>query len=176
VSLSEQYWKLYEPGTPSPEKRLENVQRLKEIGIVPEIRIDPIIPFVTDTEIEVTTLLRRLQETGVKRVTLSYLHLRPAIQRQLMRELSPLHRKVIESCFKVQEWKAIGSSTRTKLLSKTIREKGYQRMKEIGEGLGITASVCQCKNPDLKADLCSSGRVKTAISKRTVRQLPLFQC
>jgi len=176
VSLSERYWKLYEPGTPSPEKRLENVQRLKEIGIVPEIRIDPIIPFVTDTETEATTLFGRLQEMGVKRVTLSYLHLRPAIQRQLMRELSPLHRKVIESCFKAREWRAIGSSTRTKLLSKTIREKGYQRMKEIGEGFGITASVCQCKNPDLKADLCSSGRVKIAISKRTGRQLPLFQC
>jgi DNA repair photolyase len=176
VSLSERYWKEYEPGTPSPERRLENVQRLKEIGIVPEIRIDPIIPFVTDTDIEATNLFRRLQEGGVKRVTLSYLHLRPAIQRQLMSELSPVHQKVIELCFDVQEWKAMGSSTRTKLLSKVIREKGYQRMKEIGEGFGITASVCQCKNPDLKADLCSSGRVKTVVSKRPPGQLPLFQC
>ena len=176
VSLSERYWKEYEPGTPSPEKRLENVQRLIEIGIVPEIRIDPIIPFVTDTEIEVTALFTRLQEMGVSKVTLSYLHLRPAIQRQLMRELSPLHRKVIESCFKAREWKAIGSSTKTKLLSKTVREKGYQRIKEVGEGFGIAASVCQCKNPDLKGNLCSSGRAKMAISKRTARQLPLFQC
>jgi DNA repair photolyase len=176
VSLSERYWKEYEPGTPSPEKRLENVQRLKEIGIVPEVRIDPIIPFVTDTEMEATALFRRLQDIGVKRVTLSYLHLRPAIQEQLMRELSPLHQKIIESCFKAQEWKAIGSSTRTKLLPKTIREKGYQRMKHIGEGFGVIASVCQCKNPDLKGDLCSSGRTRMAIGKRTARQLPLFQC
>jgi DNA repair photolyase len=176
VSLSERYWKEYEPGTPFQEKRLENVQRLKEIGIVPEIRIDPIIPFVTDTEIEATALFRRLREIGVERVTLSYLHLRPAIQKQLMKELSPLHRKVIESCFKAQEWKAIGYSTRTKLLPKTLREKGYQRMKEIGERFGITASVCQCKNPDLRGDLCSSGRVRMAIGKRSARQLPLFQC
>jgi DNA repair photolyase len=176
VSLSERYWKEYEPGTPSPGKRLENVQRLKEIGIVPEVRIDPIIPFVTDTEVEAITLFGRLQETGVKRVTLSYLHLRPAIERQLMKELSLLHRKVIESCFKAQEWKAIGSSTRTKLLPTTLREKGYQRMKEIGEGFGITASVCQCKNPDLKGNLCSSARVKMVIGKRTTKQLPLFQC
>ncbi|HVP78364.1 MAG TPA: radical SAM protein, partial [Thermodesulfobacteriota bacterium] len=154
VSLSERYWEDYEPGTPSPEKRLENVLRLKEIGILPEVRIDPIIPFVTDTEVEAMALFRRLQETAVKRVTLSYLHLRPAIERQLMTELSPLHRKVIESCFKAREWKAIGSSTKTKLLPKTLREKGYQRMKKIGEGLGITVSVCQCKNPDVKGDLC----------------------
>ncbi len=176
VSLSERYWRGYEPGTPPPERRLENVQRLREIGIVPEVRIDPIIPFVTDTEVEATTLFRRLQETGVKRVTLSYLHLRPAIEEQLMRELSPLHRKVVESCFKAQVWRAIGSSTRTKLLPKTLREKGYQRIREIGERFGVTASVCQCKNPDLKADLCSSGRVKMAISKRTLRAFPLFQC
>jgi hypothetical protein len=93
-----------------------------------------------------------------------------------MKELSPLHQKVIESCFKDQEWKAIGSSTRTKLLPKAIREKGYQRMKEIGERFGVKASICQCKNPDLKADLCSSGRARIATSKRTAKQLPLFQC
>ena len=176
VSLSERYRKDYEPGTPSPEKRLENVQGLKEIGILPEVRIDPIIPFVTDTEAEAMALFRRLQQTGVKRVTLSYLHLRPVIERRLMTELSPLHRKVIESCFKAREWKAIGSSARTKLLPKAIREKGYERMKEIGERFGIAASVCQCKNPDLKGDLCGSGRARMAVSKRTSGQLPLFQC
>ncbi len=176
VSFSERYWKEYEPGTPSPEKRLENVEGLKEIGILPEIRIDPIIPFVTDTNIEGVTLFRRLQETGVKRVTLSYLHLRPAIQKQLMKELSPLHRRIIESCFRTQEWKAIGSSAMTKLLPKTIREKGYRRMREIAEGFGITTSVCQCKNPDLEGDLCSSGRIRTVLGKRTPAQLPLFRC
>jgi len=176
VSLSERYWKTYEPGTPSPEKRLENVQRLKNIGIVPEIRIDPIIPFVTDTEMETTTLFKRLREEGVKRVTLGYLHLRPAIETQLMKDLSPLHQKVIESCFKTQDWKTVGCSTRTKLLPKALREKGYQRMKEIGERFGVTASVCQCKNPDLKGDLCGSGEARMAISRRTTKQLPLFQC
>ncbi len=176
VSLSERYWREYEPGTPFPEERLENVQRLKEMGILPEIRIDPMIPFVTDTEIEATALFERLEEIGVKRVTLSYLHLRPAIQRQLMKELSSLHRKMMESYFGVQEWKPIGSSSKTKLLPKAVREKGYQRMREIAGRFGITASICQCKNPDLKGDLCGSGRVKVVSGKRALVQLPLFRC
>jgi DNA repair photolyase len=176
VSFSGGYWREYERGAPSPEQRLENVQRLIEIGILPEIRIDPIIPFVTDTEIEAKTLFKRLQEIGVKRVILSYLHLRPAIQRQLMKELSPLHQRIIQSCFRIQEWKAIGSSVRTKLLPKTIREKGYQRMKEIAEGIGITASVCHCKNPDLSGDLCRSARGEDVSRERTLVQLPLFRC
>jgi DNA repair photolyase len=176
VSLSNRYWKGYEPNAPSPEKRMENIEKLKGIGITPEIRVDPIIPFITDTEAEVTTLFKRLQEMGVKRVTLSYLHLRPAIYQQLMKELSPLHQRLIESCFKTQEWKTIGSSTKTKLLPKSIRERGYGRMKEMAESFGITASVCQCKNPDLKGDLCSSGRAKAVLRRRTAEQLPLFQC
>jgi len=176
VSLSYRYWKGYEPNTPPPEKRTENILKLKEIGILPEIRVDPIIPFVTDTEAEITTLFKELKGLEVKKVTLSYLHLRPAIQKQLMKELSPLHQKLIDSCFKTQEWKEVGSSTRTKLLPKKIREKGYQRINRIAGRFGIIASVCQCKNPDLRGDLCSSGRVKIVTSKRTARQLPLFQC
>jgi DNA repair photolyase len=98
VSLSENYWKSYEPHTPSPEQRIENIQKLKKIGISPEIRIDPMIPFITDKEVEMTSLFERLNGLGVRRVTLSYLHLRPAIQQQLMKELSPLHRRIIDSC------------------------------------------------------------------------------
>jgi DNA repair photolyase len=176
VSLSERYWKGYEPHTPSPEQRIENIRILKKSGISPEIRIDPIIPFVTDREIDMMFFFERLKGLGVRRVTVSYLHVRPAIQQQLMKELSPLHRKVIESCFRTQEWKTVGSSSKTKLLPKPIREKGYARIKEIAERFGITALVCQCKNPDLKGDLCSSGRTRPVLKRKTSAQLPLFQC
>ena len=175
VSLSDRCWKTYEPGTPSPEERLKNIERLKAVGIIPEVRIDPVIPFVTDTESEMKSLLRRLKESDVKRVSLSYLHLRPAIHRQLVEELSPLHRKLIESCFNTQEWKTVGCSSRSKLLPPSLRERGYQRIRRIAEDFGITASICQCKNPDLKGDLCGSGRVKGML-KETPPKLPLFKC
>jgi len=176
VSLSERYWKGYEPHTPSPELRIENIRNLKKVGIAPEIRIDPIIPFVTDTENEVESLFIRLEGLGVKKVTLSYLHLRPAIQQQLMRELSPLHQRIIDSCFRTQEWKTVGSSSKTKLLPRPIRERGYERIREIAERFGITALICQCKNPDLKADFCGSGRVRVFLKRGTPAQLPLFKC
>jgi DNA repair photolyase len=176
VSLSERYWKGYEPHTPSPEQRIENIRNLKKVGVSPEIRIDPIIPFVTDTVGEVEALFTRLEALGVKRVTLSYLHLRPAIQQQLMKELSPLHQTIIESCFRTQEWKTVGSSSKTKLLPRPIRERGYERMRKIAKGLGITALICQCKNPDLEADLCGSVRTKPALRKGGPLQLPLFRC
>ena len=153
VSLSERYWRSYESNTPSPEERIENILNLTETGILPEIRIDPIIPFVTDTETEMVSLFSRLNKAGIKRITLSYLHIRPAIEKQLKAELSPLHRRLMESCFSTQEWKTVGSSARTKLVPKDLRERGYRRIRDVANGFGITASICQCKNPDLKSDL-----------------------
>jgi len=176
VSFSTSYWQTYEPGTPSPEERVGNIQRLREKGILAEVRVDPIIPLLTDTESETRRLFERLKEEGVERVTLSYLHLRPAIQEQLMKELSSVHQKLIESFFRTQDWKSVFSSAQTKLLPKTLREKGYQRMREIAKRYGIKVSVCQCKNPDLKGDLCSSGRARAASRTERPVQLPLFRC
>jgi len=176
VSFSTPYWRTYEPGTPSPEERLGNIPRLREKGILAEVRIDPIIPLVTDTEGETRRLFERLKEEGVERVTLSYLHLRPAIQEQLMKELSSVHQKLIESFFRTQDWKSVFSSTQTKLLPRALRERGYQRMRQVAEGYGIRASVCQCKNPDFKANICSSGRARAASRTKKPIQLPLFRC
>lgn len=176
VSLSPLYWRKYEPGTPSPEGRLKNIQRLKQIGVFPEIRMDPIVPFVTDVESELKRLFEQLESFEVKRVTVSYLHLRPAIRDQLLQELPPIHQKLITPLFETQEWKTIGSSSKTKLLPRTLRERGYQRIKETAKEFGITVIVCQCKNPDLEADICSPGTVRKVSRKTTPIQLPLFKC
>ncbi len=176
VSFSERYWKSFEPKTPSPVERMENIRKLQAIGIPPEVRVDPIIPFVTDREDEVAHFFERLSRLGVKRVTLSYLHLRPAIEQQLKSELPPLYQKILEACFRTQTWRIVGSSTKTKLLPSAIRRRGYERIKEIAHRAGIKAMVCQCKNPDLEGDLCSSGKTWSATRKYVSSQLPLFRC
>jgi len=176
VSLSEIYWRNYEPGTPSPFERLKNIDQLRTIGILPEIRIDPIIPFITDIETEIRFLFENLAEKGIKNVTLSYLHFRPAIEKQLMKELSPLHQRLLQLCFMTQEWRSIGSSTMTKLLPRVVRENGYKKIKKIAQGFGINASICQCKNPDIEGNLCGSGRIKSLLKNSSKNQLPLFQC
>jgi len=176
VSLSPLYWRKYESGTPSPEGRLKNLQGLKQIGLIPEVRMDPLVPFVTDVESELKRLFEQLESFEVRRVTVSYLHLRPAIRDQLLQELPPIHQKLITPLFETQEWKAIGFSSKTKLLPRTLRERGYQRIKETAKAFGITVIVCQCKNPDLEANVCSPGTVKKVSRKTTPIQLPLFKC
>jgi hypothetical protein len=92
-----------------------------------------------------------------------------------VKELSPLHAKLMKACFAGQDWKEIGSSTMTKLLPKIIREKGYRRIGEIARQHGIEALICQCKNPDLKGDLCGSPRRLRRNIGEEFTQLPLFR-
>ena len=115
-----------------------------------------------------------MKKAGTEKVTLSYLHLRPAIQEQFMKELSPVQAKLMKACFSGQEWKEIGTSSMTKLLPKIIREKGYRRIGEIAQRHGIEALICQCKNPDLKGDLCGSKREFAEKRVEEFSQLPLF--
>ncbi len=176
VSLSERYWRDYEPYAAHPEVRIRNLFHLRDLGISPEVRMDPIIPFVTDTENEIAELLERVKDAGVQRVSLSYLHLRPPIRDQLIRELSPLHRKLLEACFHGGDWTVVGSSTMTKLLPPLLREKGYDRIRGIAKKVGVRAIVCRCKNPDLEGDLCGSARGQTRGAERSTAQLPLFRC
>jgi DNA repair photolyase len=179
VSLGGGYWRNYEPGAASPTEKLDNIKMLLAAGVATEVRIDPIIPFVTDTQEEQEALFRALSQRGIRRTSLSYLHLRPAIRKQLNSELPPLHRKILDSCFKSQEWTEVGMSTRTKLLPRKLRENGYRRIKAIAQAYGISAAICRCKNPDMNGELCTPSRVRSAIpGTRNPRgkQFTLFPC
>lgn len=178
ASLSEGYRRTYEPGVASPREKLENIERLLSAGIDTQVRIDPIIPFVTDTPEEAEALFRGLGRRGIRKASLGYLHLRPAIQRQLRAELPTLHRKLLESCFRGQNWVEVGLSTKTKLLPKRVRENGYKRMKTIAQVHGVSAVICGCKNPDLSGEVCVPEKVREAGAGRVreKKQLILFPC
>ncbi len=158
VSLSKEYSSKFEPFSPLPEKRLENIERLVSIGIIPDVRIDPIVPFLTDTEENIKELLSALKELGVKRVTMSYLHIRPLIIDNLKKELDPKIMKLLETCYFNRPWQKVGTSTLSKLLPLELRRRGYERIRSIAKSLGIDATICHCKNPDIKSSFCLSYR------------------
>ncbi|MBW2028002.1 MAG: radical SAM protein [Deltaproteobacteria bacterium] len=180
VSTSDAYQQLFEPGAATVQERLDNITNLMEAGIQVEARIDPIIPFYTDDEESITALYQALAERGVRKVTLSYLHLRPAILDQLENELQPLVAKVLMSCFEAQTWSTVGSSTRSKLIPLGLRKRGYGRFLVLAKDFGIEPIVCSCKNPDVRESrLCSSGWAVQREAQSVGgcgRQLSLFPC
>lgn len=155
VSVSDDYQRTFEPHAATPAQRLENIERLMKAGIQAEVRIDPVIPFVTDSDRDFDLLFAGLSARGVTRASISTLHLRPAIHAQFMARLPSLSTRLIESLFQGSDWRTVGSSTRSKLVSRSIRENIYTRAAEHAAGYGIRLTVCACKNPDLPGDICS---------------------
>ena len=112
-------------------------------------------------------------------VSLSYLHLRPAILDQLKKELPTTEFNVLHSCFERKPWTKVGAATRSKLIPRALRKKGYGRFRELARKFGIQPLICQCKNPDLPGQLCSASFANEKTGKHLKekgKQLTLFPC
>jgi DNA repair photolyase len=176
VSMSPRYRDLFEPYTAPTAERLKNIDRLRKVDVDVEVRIDPVIPFYTDDEVSIKKIYGALAARDIKTVTLSYLHLRPAIVEQLKRELPPTESNLLRSCFKTQPWASVGTSSRSKLIPLPLRQKGYGRFMGLAKEFGIQSLICSCKNPDMPSHQCSTGfQFKHPIREEN-RQLSLFSC
>jgi DNA repair photolyase len=58
--------KIIEPNAPSPSERFEAIRILSENGIYCGITLMPILPYINDTERNITDILNRAKESGVK--------------------------------------------------------------------------------------------------------------
>ncbi len=157
VSLDPAYQARFEPFAATPTERLANMEHLALVGIIPEARIDPVIPFVTDAKASFETLFRELAAREVRRAMISYLHLRPAIESRLKKEIEPVSAQLIGAMFAGAGYKTVGSSTMTKLIPHEVRRRGYDRAREAADRHGVELSVCSCKNPDMEGGLCVEG-------------------
>ena len=76
-SVDREAWKLIEPGTPSPLKRLDACRALNEAGIPCGVLMAPILPFLTDDDEHLEETIRAIAAAGATHVSPIALHLRP---------------------------------------------------------------------------------------------------
>jgi len=176
VSTRPRFRELFEPHAATATERLQNIVNLRAAGVDVEVRVDPIIPFLTDDAQCIRSLFGAVSERGVRRATLSYLHLRPAIFEQLRHELPAVEFALLRTCFETRPWSVVGSSTRSKLIPAPLRRKGYGRFTKIAGEFDLITLICACKNPDLPAQLCSARNDAPRAAGGKGRQLSLFPC
>jgi DNA repair photolyase len=90
-----------EPGTASPQARLELVRKLREAGLPCGVFVAPVLPGLTDSLEALDALFAAIAETGATGVTVLPLHLRPGAREwfaawlaQEHPELVPLYRTI----------------------------------------------------------------------------------
>ena len=76
-TLREETWRLIEPGTPKPIKRLQAMERLSRAGIRTGVMLAPILPEITDSEDNLEEVVREAAQHGAHFIAPNVLHLRP---------------------------------------------------------------------------------------------------
>jgi DNA repair photolyase len=79
-TLDEDVWRMSEPGTPPPLRRVEAVARLNEAGIPCGVLIAPILPGISDGDEQLSEVVHACVEAGAVSISSIALHLRPGVR------------------------------------------------------------------------------------------------
>ena len=99
-TLDREVWKLTEPGTPPPDRRLDAVRQLNEAGIRCGVLVAPILPGLSDRDDQVRDVVEAAFDAGAVSVSPIALHLRPVVKEHFFDwlaahrpDLAPLYRR-----------------------------------------------------------------------------------
>ena len=79
-TLDKEVWRLSEPGTPPPDKRLDVVRRLNEAGVQCGVLIAPVLPGLSDSDEQVGEVAEACRAIGAPVAGAVALHLRPGVR------------------------------------------------------------------------------------------------
>ncbi|MHC5055365.1 MAG: SPL family radical SAM protein [Planctomycetota bacterium] len=156
ISLDDDLLGVFEPRAASAGTRLRQAERLVEAGISTMVRVDPILPGVTDDGETFEQLCAAVSRTGVTEIAASMLYLRPAVAASLRHGIHDAEtRRRLFACYRGGERIAIDARDSSAFgLSREARQAIYDRLSRIAAGHGLTVKVCACKNPDLASGSC----------------------
>lgn len=148
---------LFEPNCATPDQRFEQARQLVTMGVPTQMRLDPVIPGVTDDEQTLTELLSRAADIGIRNVVVAALYLRPVITEGLRRNLrgrAALLSRIMRGYDPTRRTRIRAENFTATFLSARERTAIYERTRRIASQHGISVRVCGCKNPDLTNEVC----------------------
>jgi DNA repair photolyase len=79
-TLDDEVWKLTEPGTPPPRRRVEAVHRLNEAGVACGALVAPILPGLSDRPDQIDEVVAACVDAGAVSISSLALHLRRGVR------------------------------------------------------------------------------------------------
>ncbi len=99
-TLDRAVWKLTEPGTPPPDRRVEALRRLTTMGIPCGVLVAPVLPGLSDGEAQLNEVVEACAQAGAESISGVALHLRGTVRDHYMEwlgrqrpDLVDLHRE-----------------------------------------------------------------------------------
>ena len=157
TTLNKDIQRKIEPYASTPHERMQNIKRLCTAGILPEIKLDPLIPGITDTKSNLLALFKAFQGFSINSASINYLFLRPQIKRNLYKALgnTPFLSKIMGQYQNSKSINLLAEQSQVLALDVQYRKRAYKQISEWAKTFGIYAYVCGCKNPDITEEpLC----------------------
>ncbi len=85
-----------EPGTPSPQARLDLVRRITDAGLRVGVMVAPVLPLLTDSAEALDALLERIAAAGATGASVMALHLKPGTRPWFLEWLTREHPQLVE--------------------------------------------------------------------------------
>jgi DNA repair photolyase len=79
-TLDRGVWRLTEPGTPPPDKRVDAVRRLNEAGVPCGVLVAPVLPGLSDTDEQLRAVVDACVSAEAVSISAIGLHLRPGVR------------------------------------------------------------------------------------------------
>ncbi len=154
-----------EPNAPPPSRRLDALEKLSRAGIPVGVRLDPIIPFLNDGDIE--QLLKEVKNAGAIHVTSSTFKPRLDGWRRMEQAFPEACRKLKPLYF--EQGERIG---RSYYLPRALRFRLIKRVYEECRRLGLSFACCREGFPELNtAGSCDGSHLIPAAPIRESRGL-----
>ena len=83
-TLDRRVWKLTEPGTPPPDRRVEALRRLTDLGISCGVLVAPVLPGLSDGEAQLREVVEACADAGAVSISGVALHLRGPLRRHYL--------------------------------------------------------------------------------------------
>ena len=120
-TLDEEVWRLTEPGTPHPLRRVEAVAKLNEAGVQCGVLVAPVLPGLSDRPDQLEAVVKACVEAGAVSITPLVLHLRPGVKEHYLSWLAKDRPDLVEEYARLYP-KAYASKATQEGLSRRVTE------------------------------------------------------
>ncbi|GAC1476924.1 MAG: Rv2578c family radical SAM protein [Acidimicrobiales bacterium] len=83
-TLDRAVWRMTEPGTPRPDKRIEAVKRLNDAGVPCGVLMGPVLPGLSDATEQLKEVVDACVAAGAVSISAISLHLRPGVREHFL--------------------------------------------------------------------------------------------
>jgi DNA repair photolyase len=140
---------LMEPKAAPVSDRLRNIAVLAARNVTTELRMDPLIPWLTDTDRSLRALLLEAASRGCRQAVASFLHVRKANRAAMAVESGAWDFEKMRRHLYTETAKLGNDGCEMLLPSARYRRQRFDAISQMAEEFGIAVRFCGCKNPDM---------------------------